>query len=672
MTWEEAKFFNEPFISIGNWDLTKLTKFPTCKYLSADTETKLYLNNELLTEEKAYELYKANGQAWCKENFTVKAYAFMLSDGENFALFQNCEDFLTACAMFHVKQVFWYNAKFDFAIFDYYMLSNGWHSADDVINSNKRHYRKLPDKTFQSLNGDFGQRYKLRIWKQYKNKKGSEKVHNFAMVDICNIYGGGLAKNLEDWKITDRNGNPVRKLEMDYVEADVEADLQYMINDTKGLHLLAEKIDSTLYEISGFSLFKGDYITAGGLAKKSLLEHMFKQGNHKKNIEMFKEFFPMTVEEDKDFREHKLYLGGKCLVNPNKLGKVQHNIYKYDVNSMYPDKMRNMDYPLGKPTKLKNLLHKDDKHIYIVATKNIVGIVKDKMVPVWPDGLTNEYVDTINEPELRYFWLEELEELDKWYDLDYDIEYVLEYKKCKPKGVIEYVDEFYGIKCNSKGAIKNGAKLFLNSAYGKIAQRLERQICYYELTPEGYVHLAKGEIEIDENSMLSVVVGSRITALARVHLMYYMRTITKGNPKDYFIYCDTDSVHALTPFDDTDDKELGKMKCEGIFSYGIYLAPKSYLMYDNKEADGIKEKRYQYEVHCKGVNTKVVKNLIGNSKFSEAVKIFRPNKTFRCLSALNVKGGKALIYVDKMIVNDKNYELTQELLGDLEEAETIY
>ena len=41
--------------------------------------------------------------------------------------------------------------------------------------------------------------------------------------------------------------------------------------------------------------------------------------------------------------------------------------------------------------------------------------------------------------------------------------------------------------------------------------------------------------------------------------------------------------------------------------------------------------------------------------FKEALEIFKPNRTFKCLSGLNVKGGKALIYVYKMILNDENY-----------------
>ena len=272
--WQYNKFFKDKFLVIGNWDFLTLNNFSRCDYISADTETKLYYNNEILTEEQAYKFYKENGAKWCRQNIVVKAYAFTISDGENFALFTNIEDFLLCCATMLVKKVFWYNAKFDFALFDYYFETNEWQTSDDKILENNG-WKKLPHKTYQSLNGDFGQRYQLRIWKSYKNKSWKIKVHNFKMLDICNIFHGGLRKNLIDWNIIDNTGQEIRKLHMDYVNASIENDIEYMIADTKGLHLLAEKINEKVLEISGFSLFKGDYIAAGGLAKKSLLRFMF-------------------------------------------------------------------------------------------------------------------------------------------------------------------------------------------------------------------------------------------------------------------------------------------------------------------------------------------------------------------------------------------------------------
>lgn len=654
--WSTSSFFKDKFIDIGGWDLVHAYKVPHVKYLSADTETKLYYQDKLLSEDDAYNLYKENGQTWCKKNLEVRAYAFMLADDEHFLLFQNIEDFLTACSMLNVQVVFWYNAKFDFAIFDYYFLTNDWQDCTLRIAVDKR-YKKLPDKTYQSLNGDFGQRYQMTIWKQYINKRNQSKVHKFKMIDICNIFGGGLAKNLKDWDIKDNHGNDIRKLEMDYVQADIESDLQYMINDTKGLYFLSMKINDVLGKITGFDLLKGQYMTAGGLAKKTLLKFMFGDDN-RMNIKFFKKSFPLTVEEDAEFRSNKLYLGGKCLVNNNKIGVVQKNIYKYDVNSMYPTQMRNMAYPYGVPTKYNELKVRKG-YCYILCIDNLFGTLKYNMCAIWQDAITGDYVDVIREEEKRYIWLEELQEIEQWYDLEYDILFVLEYKEVYPKGTKQYIDTFYDIKSKSKGAVRQGAKLLLNSAYGKIAQRIEREICVYELDDEtGSVHLVKKGFEKDEKSMLSVVVGSRITSLSRVLLLHYIRDICGDNVSKNFIYCDTDSVHALCKYDKCNPTELGAMDFEGKYKYGLYLAPKSYLLYDGSD----------YEVHTKGVNTKVVYNEIKGKSFNDACEIFAPNRTFRCLSGLNVHGGKALLYVDKMIVNDKNMEIVKNILGDVEEV----
>ncbi len=649
--WNKNKIFKEEFILIGDWNFSSYKNFSRCDYVSADTETKLYYKNELLTVEDAYNFYKKLGAKWCRMNIIVKAYAFMISDGKNFALFKNIEDFLLCCATMLVKKVFWYNTKFDFALFDYFFATNNWKTSDEIVEKFNGDKHKIPKNTYQSLNGDFGQRYQLRLWVEYKNKSSHLKVHNFKMIDICNIFGGGLKKNLEDWNIIDKSGNEIRKLKMDYVNASVENDIDYLIADTKGLHLLAEKIDEKIKEISGFSLFNGDYITAGGLAKKSLLKFTFKQDKTKKNMELFRKFFPMTVEEDKEFRKYKLYQGGKCFVSPYMVGKTIKNIYKYDINSMYPSQMKYMKYPIGKGHHVEKITN-DSNKIYVLKIKNIFGVLKENFVPVWYDILTNDYVSRIYEKEEQYFWLEELEELKNYYDIVYDVVEILEYKAYYSKGIIDYVNHYYDIKSNSKGTIRNGAKLFLNSAYGKLAQRIEIVKCKYELSEDGYIHLVKSDTEIDEKGMMSVLVGSRITALSRVLLMKYIRLICKNNPKKYFIYCDTDSVHATCKYDDTDDKELGKMKNEGVYEYGKYIAPKTYILYNN-----IVDNDKKFEIHTKGVNTNVVKKTI--EKVFETNKdisyifdnYFKSGITYKCLTSLNCIGGKALIYIDKMLLN---------------------
>lgn len=614
------------------------------EYISADTETKLYYNGKLLTEDEAYILNRDNGQSWIKTNIEVKCYAFTISSGKGFALFSNVEDFLTACAMLNVKYVLWYNARFDFSIFDYYFLSNGWEDTTYRIKELGK-YQHLPDKTYTSLNGEFGQRYQMQVWKSYLNRNSKKVTRKFKMIDICNISGGGLAKNLEDWDIRDEDNNPIRKLTMDYVSASIESDLPYMIADVKGLFYLGEKIDKTLKEITGFSLLDGEYLTAGGLAIKTLLKFMYNQKEFRNNKNFFKTDFPMSEKLDKKFRDMHLYLGGKCLVNPEKIGRVQRCVYKYDVNSMYPNQMRNMLYPYGRAY-YSEKYNENDNRIKVMCISKVCGIVKENKIPIFQDFHTKNFEETLFIPESFLIWEEELKELELWYDLSYNIDYVLYYKAKRNDGAIKFVDTFYDIKCNSKGAVKNGAKLELNSSYGKLAQRIERVKGSYKMTSDGYVHFEKSGVDIDTKSMLSVLVGSRITSLARTSLMRYIREICHENVKDNFIYCDTDSVHALTEYTDTDDKALGKMKNEGVFRYALYLAPKSYLMLDYNG---------KYEVHCKGVNTKVVENEIKNLSFIEATNVFTANRTFKTLCGINCKGGKALIYMDKMILNDENY-----------------
>lgn len=308
---------------------------------------------------------------------------------------------------------------------------------------------------------------------------------------------------------------------------------------------------------------------------------------------------------------------------------------------MYPFQLRSMMYPIGEGRKITKNISIKENHLYVFAISNIHGVLRNNAVPVWQDRLTDEYVDVIDEPNMRLIWYEELAELENWYEIEYDVDYVIEYEARRLPGMVQFIDKFYEIKRTTKGAKKSCAKIILNSSYGKLAQRIDRLICTYELNEHGIVHLVSRGTEYDENSMMSVLVGSRVTALARIQLMQYINRICNGNARDNFIYCDTDSVIAFTPFDDCDATEIGKMKFEGNFDNAIFLAPKSYLL----ENDG------EYEVHCKGVNVNTVKNELSKvDSFEEAQEVFSPDRLFKSLSGINVRGGKALVYIDKVIV----------------------
>lgn len=631
--------FKKPFIAEG-WNLDNTENFPKAERLSADTETRTYYGNKVVDDELGYRLYKKFGQKWVKQNLRIVPYALTLSDGKNFALFTDVDDFLQCVSALRAKVVVWYNAKFDFAIFDYYFLTNGWIDKTLQI-SNMQRYGKLPHGTYMSLNGAFGQRYQMTIWHKYVNKKYKENVHKFKMIDLCNVYGGGLKKNLESWDIEDFDGNKIRKLEMDYANDDIESGLQYMKNDVIGLWHLTDKVDKTLHSLTGFSFWDMNFITAGGLAKKELLKEMYGDSNFV-NKKLFQADYPITIEEDKYCRDNHLYLGGKCVVNPYKKGIIQRNVYKYDSNSMYPDKMRNYRFPKGEKKIVSRETDGDYLRIYTIY--NIYGKLKPGMIPVWQDPVTGDYVEVFHEIDKRMMWEEELNELKQWYDLSYIVLEIWEYEAEQIEGFVSFVDKFYNIKKTTKGPQREGAKLFLNSSYGKLAERVEKEKMVYELSEDGYVHMVSKGIEIDEKSMMSVIIGSRVTALARTDLMKTIREACE-NVKEEFLYCDTDSIHCLTNKLVSNDTDLGKYKDEGRYDYAIYLAPKTYLMYDGTH----------YLTHCKGVNVHVVEKELEKCKsFEQACQVFRANRNFKCLSSLGVKGGRALIYVDKVILNDKN------------------
>ena len=71
----------------------------------------------------------------------------------------------------------------------------------------------------------------------------------------------------------------------------------------------------------------------------------FKKCIGKKNFDIL---FPvLPLEQDSVFR--KSYNGGLCFANEKYLNKELNEVYCYDVNSMYPDKMFNALLPYGEP-----------------------------------------------------------------------------------------------------------------------------------------------------------------------------------------------------------------------------------------------------------------------------------------------------------------------------------
>ena len=261
-----------------------------------------------------------------------------------------------------------------------------------------------------------------------------------------------------------------------------------------------------------------------------------------------------------------------------------------------------------------------------------------------------------------------MNELEKWYDINNDCHRVIVYKTREISGYKQFINDFYELKKTSK---KNGdkaktafAKLLLNSSYGKLAERVVRDITVREVNPEtGAIHLVgSGEQEIDESSMLSIVQGAYITASARVWILSHIREICGEKVAERLVYCDTDSVHAFAVYDKSNAFDLGGFKDESPengFNAVKYIAPKCYFDAEIDEETG--ETR-DIEIHSKGLNIKVIESEFTNGviekdgekmpswkNIRDIDKRFSYGEKFQPLSGMNVRGGKALIPIEKYL-----------------------
>lgn len=659
--------------------ILKTKKFDWC---ACDTETHTIIDGVIMSTDSINKLVDdEHGVAWFKKHATVDTYAWQISVGKYDAICNSFDEWLELICRHNISVAWFYNAKFDFSQIDYQILSQ-----PDKWQPYTKENKQNGYNCYESLHNAFGARYAYTIWYFYENKNKKRVCHKFKIYDLMNIFVGGLARLLTNFDIEDEYGNKLRKLEMDYQENTIngvytEDAIKYMIVDVKGLYYLIKKCDEYIKQRYNMNLTpKPDFMTAGGFAKRLLLQTLYNSNNYKENIDKFHKDYVMFLSFDKFLRVGGLYQGGKCIVNEDYQNKLISKEFKrYDYNSHYPARMREGIALKGKVYKMSYeeylKLEDKDKYITILHLTKWRGYLKPDMFAVWYDYANKKYTDSPREDDsgigLLIFEFE-FEEYKQWYDFDYEIDYVILYNKIIDEKYIEFVDTLYKDKTEGKKT-KNKcqemfSKLGLNSAYGKFAQNPYQAKTHREISEEtGACHLVIDEIEVDEESLMSVSQGAYITARGRVELCKSIRTYCVNSPREDFYYCDTDSIHGNFIVN-ADDFKIGDLKLEGVCKYGLFLAPKTY--FEVLEDDTI-------EIHTKGVPVNAIYNVMRkrgaidkNNKIIdiEIVKsIFKAGNKFQCLSALNLKGGKALIPFYKELCKPSNTKMYESNLnGDYE------
>ena len=413
-----------------------------------------------------------------------------------------------------------------------------------------------------------------------------------------------------------------------------------------------------------------EYIANDVLVVKEALEIMFKQGHNKLTIgscclEEYKkicrssleiqldyaEMFPNLYDFKIDKQEHnscnagdwlrKSYRGGWCYLVKGKENKIKTNGTTADVNSLYPSMMSSKSgnkYPIGLPkfwtgnfipeealkenmyyfVRIKTRFYIKDNYLPFIQVKgdlkykgtesletsDVYNHENDDYFPYYIDKNGNiqqakvELTLTMTDYQLikEHYELVDFEIIDGCYF--YSMVGIFD----------EYINKYAKIKKESKGALRELAKLFLNNLYGKMASSTDSSFKIAYVKDDKSI----GFMQVVENEKKPgyIAIGSAITSYSRNFTIRAAQKNYYGAEKRGFIYADTDSIHCdLLPQEikgiEVDDKEFCCWKLESCWDKAIFTTQKTYIEHVTHENLIPLEESKQYNnIKCAGMPKK--------------------------------------------------------------------
>lgn len=578
------------------------------RYFSADFETTVYEGQER-TEVWA---------AACVELFTEDVSIFH-SIGELYDYLVSLE--CNLCVYFH-------NLKFDGAFWLSYLMDDLEMQQALYHQDSTDHYpefidkKKMQNNTFEYVISDMGQWYTITI-----------KTHNhyIELRDSLKLLPFSVKRIGESFKTKHK------KLDMEYV----------------GFRYAGCEITES----------EKEYIANDVLVVKEALEFMFNEGHNKLTIgscclseykkimgkDDYNMFFPDLTTVSIDSTQHKYtdadqwirksYKGGWCYVVKGKENKVKRNGTTGDVNSLYSSMMSSESgnyYPVGLPTfwvgdYIPDEARKPNK-FFFVRIKTRFYIKKDKLPfvqikgnylyrgteclmssDVW-DKRTNQYYDKYYDiegnlhdtrVELTFTQTDYKLFLEHYNVVDFEI-----LDGCyffAEIGLFDtYIERYKKIKLESKGAMRELAKLFLNNLYGKLASSTDSSYKVAILKEDKTVSFKS--VPADDKQAGYIAIGSAITSYARNFTIRAAQSNYYGVDKPGFIYADTDSIHCdLEPQQlkgiIVHDRNFCCWKLEATWDVAIFTRQKTYIEHVVSENLESLEEPY-YNVKCAGMPEK--------------------------------------------------------------------
>ena len=500
--------------------------------------------------------FETTSEAFYNEYGYTRVWLYSICDSEGNIVEDgyDIEDFMSHLSRYRGKTIYFHNEKFDGTFIIDWLLKNEYQYVDDL---------KTVEKGFTALIGEMGEFYSIDI---KMSRKAQIHIH-----DSLKLLPFKVEKLAIDFNM------PIKKLKIDYNDYTITPEkLEYVHHDVQ--------IVATALR----------HIKANGMTKMTTASCAYNQYTSKYTDSYLDMCFP---ELTKDFliEWREAYRGGRTQVNPIYARKVVHGVNRYDINSMYPYIMANMPLPYGppipctKPGEYKFELYK--VRIGFTLKKGCMpSLLKKGSI----GGGCDSYYTSTEDIEELYISNIDLNLVMRNYDVYY-LEYLKIYGFFTSTILFkDYVMKWYSKKCVDSGAEKLVDKLMLNSLYGKFGTNVMKAKKRPYIKEDGSVGYVTDEPIEGKHYYLPIAIA--ITSWA--HKLIDDAIHETGI--EYFVYCDTDSVHTLgiLPKECIDNVILGKFKLEAYEETAKYIRQKCYLTYENNNwhitcagmPDALKEK----------------------------------------------------------------------------------
>jgi hypothetical protein len=477
----------------------------------------------------------------------------------NYKIGNNLDEFMEWVSTIN-SDLYFHNLRFDGEFIVNYLLKHGFEHNDSGL-----------ENTFTTTISNMGQWYVIDICYGYKGTgKRRKKIHTviydslkklpFPVKKIAKDFHLSVLKGDIDYNAERPNGHVITVEEYSYIKNDIE--------------IIAEALEIQFKQ--GL-----DRITAGSDSLKGFKSVI--------STKIFDKLFPVfSVEMDKELR--KYYRGGFTWLNKRFENATVGDGIVFDVNSLYPSVMYYKPLPFGEPLFFEGEYEHDEQYPLYFQAITCRFKLKEGHIPTIQIKKNisrfrpNEYLEK-DDGEPTELWLTnvDLELIREHYHL-FDVKYNGGWKFRQKIGLFkDFIDKWMYIKTTSDGAIKQLAKLMLNSLYGKFASNPNVTGKIPFLKSDGSTGYSlprdeEGKLIEEFKKPIYTPMGVFITSWAR-----HVTITTAQKCFDRIIYCDTDSIHLTgTEIPDTikdivDDNKLGYWKWEGTFKRGKFIRQKTYM-----------------------------------------------------------------------------------------------